>query len=227
MTIKQFFADVFNLLPDYKTKYAALAPYGPIRDVKLTGEGVNFCFLDFWTEELAATALWLDKIEYYGRLLKIGRPSGYDLSIFTIPPPLDVSVLRQQGILPADSTCSETRKSRQIYVGNLPPGKISEQLLRDLFEPACRKLLTNSHSSVTPIVNVELHDDGRYAFVEFVSESLANATLGVFGNNTEIMGRRIFLGRPQAGLATGDSSHKSVSNLRALLQPNPSLRNRL
>lgn len=203
ITIKQFFSDIFNLLPEYKGKYGILSPYGPIRDVKVTAENATFSFVEFWTEELAATALLMDKVEFYGRLLKVGRPVGYDLSQLVIPPPMDVSVLRAQGILPPEIGLSaETRRARQVYVGNLSE-KFTVQIIRDLFEPACRKLPEFNPILSSAVVNVEMHD--RFAFVELQNEAMAASVLGLF-NNVEVLGRRIFVGKAQPGLGVANAA---------------------
>jgi RNA recognition motif-containing protein len=121
--------------------------------------------------------------------------------------------LRTQGILPPEfGLTAETRRARQIYVGNLSE-KFTVQILRDLFEPACRKLPEFNSSLSAAVVNVEMHD--RFAFVELQNEAMAGSVLGLF-NNVDVLGRRIFVGRAQPGLGV-----TNAAKIGALLAAGP------
>merc|ERR1719199_1493677 len=56
--LKDFFTQMFNALPEYQEKYAELVKEGksPVRDIQMTNNAA-YGFVEFWTEELAATAV--------------------------------------------------------------------------------------------------------------------------------------------------------------------------
>lgn len=72
-----------------------------------------------------------------------------------------------------------TRKARRLYVGNLPAGHISEQMLVDFFEAAVYQAgIVMAGLPGKPVVSawVSTDDDRRFAFVEFrTMEECANA----------------------------------------------------
>lgn len=189
--LKDHFNQIFSSLPEYNDKYQSMKQFGAVRDVKLSACGM-FGFIEFWTEELAVTALELDKHDFFGRPMKVGRPTGFTLS-HTPPPPLDLSALKRHA--PSRSNAPE-KKSRELYVGNLPVGAISADLLRELFEPACLVLPDYQPHLGPPVIHVELQGEGRFAFVEFQNEGICNAALQIF-NGMDVLGRRITVGRPQ------------------------------
>ena len=69
--LKEFFSSILTLCPGYSP---TMGP--PVAVVQLSGEG-KFAFVEFRDELIAVTALQLDKVEFAGRPLNIGRPAGY------------------------------------------------------------------------------------------------------------------------------------------------------
>ncbi|KAF4715940.1 hypothetical protein FOZ63_003193, partial [Perkinsus olseni] len=157
-----------------------------------------YAFVEFASEEIAVTCLELDKAEFLGRPVKIGRPTGLVLP-GPAPPPMDVSVLRNQGFLPTKampSNPSQNRKQRELYVGNLAIGVVTPQVLHELFEPACKVLPDYDPALGPPVLQADIRGDGRFAFVEFQNDRLATAALSIF-NGMEVLGRRLIVSRPQ------------------------------
>ena len=118
---------------------------------------------------------------------------------------MDVTPLRNMGRLPMKSGVvlvagGVDKKQRELYVGNLHPGAMNPDLIRELFEPACSLLPVFAkldHEKVpSPILAVDFGGEGRFAFIEFVSESIATAAMTIF-NQVELLGRRISVMRPQ------------------------------
>ena len=53
MNLKEFLVGIYKQLPEYHQKYGEiLADWGPVRDVKMSGDGM-YAFVELWTEELA------------------------------------------------------------------------------------------------------------------------------------------------------------------------------
>ncbi|EER16214.1 conserved hypothetical protein [Perkinsus marinus ATCC 50983] len=202
--IRAFFNNALSALPEYQQKYAALLPTGAVREVRMSAEGM-YAFVEFASEEIAVTCLELDKAEFLGRPMKIGRPTGLILP-GPAPPPMDVSVLRNQGFLPTKAmptNPSQNRKQRELYVGNLAIGVVTPQVLHELFEPACKVLPDYDPALGPPVLQAEIRGDGRFAFVEFQNDRLATAALSIF-NGMEVLGRRLIVSRPQ-GFVEGGS----------------------
>ncbi|KAJ1636265.1 hypothetical protein T492DRAFT_610206 [Pavlovales sp. CCMP2436] len=89
--IQDFFSKIFAAIPSFDSSQ------GPaINNVQLSGAG-KFAFVEMRDETLAATMMLLDKLELCGRLLNVGRPTGFVQTGFP-PKPLDTSMLRLPGL---------------------------------------------------------------------------------------------------------------------------------
>ncbi|KAF4663953.1 hypothetical protein FOL47_005472 [Perkinsus chesapeaki] len=195
--VREFFNNALTALPEYQQKYAHILPAGCIREVRLSPCG-QYCFVEFASEEICVTALEFDRVEFLGRPLRIARPTGYN-PVGPASPPMDVSVLRIQGFLPQKAMASnpqQDKRQREIYVGNLVSGVVTAQVLRDLFEPACKVLPDYNPALGPPVISADLRGEGRFAFVEFQNDRLCTAAIDIF-NGMEVLGRRLVVNRPQ------------------------------
>lgn len=96
--IKQFFSEILHQLPEFVQKYASHPQYaGAVKEITIS-DG-SFAFVEFWTEELAATVIEFDGVHFEGRNLKIGRPAKF-IPNGPLAPPMDVQELRVMGVLP-------------------------------------------------------------------------------------------------------------------------------
>ena len=197
--LREHFNQMFNLLPEFNQKYDFLRTTGAgcVQDVKISTCG-TYSFVTFFTEEIAVTALEMDKHDFFGRSMRVGRPTG--VVVTTPPPAMDITPLRNQGFLPLRSGMmsggSSEKKQRELYVGNLHPSVMNPEMIRELFEPACRLIPTDGGMNRPPIISVEIGPDNRFAFVEFMNEELASIALLVF-NQVELLDKRISVMRPQ------------------------------
>ncbi|KAK2077703.1 hypothetical protein QBZ16_004549 [Prototheca wickerhamii] len=120
-----------------------------------------------------------------------------------------LSVLQQQAAS-AGQAASRTRKENlQLYVGNLAAGAVSADMLRQLFETTMRAAFPDQ---ADPVTAVNVHGEGRYAFVELRTPDMATAALQLNGAVT-LVGATISVGRPsgyidpaQAGAAAGTTA---------------------
>jgi hypothetical protein len=80
----------------------------------------------------------------------------------------------------------------QLYIGGLISGAVTDVALRQLFDAA---LMTMSPVPPTlpPVVNVNMHSDGRYAFVEFRTPEDASVALALNGVRSRREGGRWWL----------------------------------
>ena len=112
------------------------------------------------------------------------------------------------------------KKQRELYVGNLPIGQVSAQMLGELFAARLAVLPLPTPSATGPVIGVKLNDDGKFGFVEFASEELADVAERLF-HKTELCGRLINVGRPR-GYIPPATARNSLTALGAtsLVAPN-------
>jgi hypothetical protein len=98
--IKDFFKELLEKLPDFKSKYAGHPQYaGAVKEITIS-DG-SFAFVEFWTEELAASVIEFDGVVFQGRSLKIGRPAKF-IPSGPLAGPMDVQPLRDEGLIPSE-----------------------------------------------------------------------------------------------------------------------------
>lgn len=70
----------------------------------------------------------------------------------------------------------------QVYIGNLAGGVVTEDALRQLFNSTMAAAFpTQMVAGLDAVVNVSMHSEGRYAFVELRSPEMATAALQLSG----------------------------------------------
>lgn len=104
------------------------------------------------------------------------------------------------------------KKQRELYVGNLNPGVVTDNILTELFNGALAHLVADAQCA-PPVINARIDPNaGRFGFVELRTEELATAALAL--DKVELCGRHLVVGRckgyveppggpttPQMGLA--------------------------
>lgn len=197
--LRDFFSQILTALPGFDP---LLGP--PILNVQLSGEG-KYAFIEMRDEVLAATMIKLDKIELCGRLVNVGRPSGYvemslvtplDLGNFAPPQGAGAGQVAGASNGPTDPAMQATRKQRELYVGNLAIGAVTAQMLQELFSTPLQAMPGFDAAKGPPVRNVDMSGEGKFAFVELRDEELANVALELF-NNMDLCGRKLHIGRPR------------------------------
>jgi len=70
----------------------------------------------------------------------------------------------------------------QVYIGNLAGGVVTEDALRQLFDSTMAAAFpTQMVAGMPAVVNVSMHSEGRYAFVELRTPEMASAALQLSG----------------------------------------------
>lgn len=59
-----------------------------------------------------------------------------------------------------------SRKSRELYVGNIPLGTVNNQGLKEFFDTACEAAFGTDPQGFKPVVKAEINANGTFAFVE-------------------------------------------------------------
>lgn len=69
-----------------------------------------------------------------------------------------------------------------MYVGNLVGGLVTEEALRQLFNSTMSAAFPEQMTpGLDAVINVSMHSEGRYAFVELRSPEMASAALQLSG----------------------------------------------
>merc|ERR1719399_883600 len=84
---------------------------------------------------------------------------------------------------------SSNRRQRQLYVGNMAAGTVTELMLRELFTQVLTQCEGFSPLTGPPVLSVELRGEGTYAFVEFRDEELRETAMLFSG--MEFLGRQV------------------------------------
>lgn len=85
------------------------------------------------------------------------------------------------------------KKTREVYVGNLAIGMVTDQMLREFFNTAMAGLSPDAATQPS-VVNVWMAADMKYSFVELRTAELATISMGL--DKVELCGRSIHIGRP-------------------------------
>lgn len=102
-------------------------------------------------------------------------------------------VLQQQA---ASAVAAASKTQREVYIGNLAGGVVTEDALRQLFNSTMAAAFpAQMVAGLDAVVNVSMHSEGRYAFVELRSPEMATAALQLSGQ-VQLLGQPISVGRP-------------------------------
>jgi hypothetical protein len=95
----------------------------------------------------------------------------------------------------------QTRHARRLYIGNLPP-MMSEAQIQQVFTDAIRTALVSSdnnnninvHNDPNPILNVYMHNERRFCFIEFKTVEMTTACMALDG--LMVQGQTLKVKRP-------------------------------
>merc|ERR1712107_241975 len=185
-------------LPEFLVKYGA--DFNVIERVSLPSDGA-YAFVLFADDVLARTAISLDGMQLQGRPLKIGRSEAFrqQWSGCLLPEPLDVSPLHASGLVPVavrSAEADEARRMREVYFGGLVVGWVTADNLRDLVAPICEQLPSYQPPAACgrPVVRVDLHDCGKYAFVELQDVEMVEEVIAIF-DGVQFFGRKLHVNK--------------------------------
>ncbi|CAK0888930.1 unnamed protein product [Prorocentrum cordatum] len=191
------FVTLFRELPAYQETYPDVADPIAVLTMGHAGSG-SYSFVEFRDPVMASTAMLFSGFELCGRSLGIGRPGAY------VPPPggdakaLDVTPLRQRGLLPKAPTnamySQKEAKLRELYFGNLVRSKTTPEAIQKLVDPVAQQLKEWRAETGPAITNINMCADGAYAFVQFQSIDLATKIMQIF-DGQEVFGRPLRIRR--------------------------------
>ncbi|CAK0888932.1 unnamed protein product [Prorocentrum cordatum] len=170
---------LFMELPAFQEMYPSLGD--PIVALTLrSAETGPYSFVEFRDDTLASTAILFSGFELRGRSVGIQRPLGYIPAPGGHAKPLDVTPLRQCGLLPMVPSRGNEGKLRQLYFGNLARGRTSPEVIMNLLNPVAQKLAEFRAEDGPAVTNISMGADDVHAFVQFQSQKLATKIMQMF-----------------------------------------------
>jgi len=97
---------------------------------------------------------------------------------------------------PPPGALAGNRKAREVYVGNLNVGVVNGETVQSLFNAALSSAFPSETTQVGKegVVSVQMAADGKYAFVEMLTEDMATEALQL--NGMDLLGRNLNVARP-------------------------------
>ena len=123
-------------------------------------------------------------------------------------------VLEQQAL----SAIQAARKTqRELYIGNIAPGLVTESMLRELFRATLTAAFPEKteEGTIDPVTRVSLVDGQKYAFVELLDSEMATACIDLSGK-VQLGGSVLSLGRPAGYRDPEEASAAAVTASTAL-----------
>jgi splicing factor U2AF 65 kDa subunit len=103
-------------------------------------------------------------------------------------------VLHQQA---ASAVIAASKTQREVYVGNLTPGVVTDPMLRQLFNATLQAAFPEQcdDGSIEPVIHIKMASEGKYCFIELLSSDMANSCLELSGQ-VMLAGSMLSIGRP-------------------------------
>jgi len=199
-TLRTAFMRLFQCLPAYIEAYSDSLE--PIRSVTWPcseriprAHQEMFAFVEFFDDVVTNTALKMTGFDLCDRPVKIGRPSAAD-TVETQSASLDVTPLREAGLLPkSEDDAIQRSKLRELYIGNLNDGQVTETMIRQLVDSICVELQEFEPQKGLPTKKIVMSATKSFCFVEVQNENMASRLIPVL-HNTKLCGRHLKVGRP-------------------------------
>eukprot|EP00955_Chlamydomonas_euryale_P044856 352987-Chlamydomonas_euryale.AAC.2 len=122
-------------------------------------------------------------------------------------------VLRQQA---ASAAQAASKTQREVYIGNLVAGAVSDTMLVQIFNTALAvRFPASSTPGMEPVIRANIHSSGKYAFVEFRTPEMATASLDLSGQ-VQFMGVAMTVARPAGYVDPGKAAAAAVHATAAL-----------
>ncbi|KAK9843828.1 hypothetical protein WJX81_008039 [Elliptochloris bilobata] len=122
-------------------------------------------------------------------------------------------VLQQQA---ASAVAAASKTQREVYVGNLVAGLVTEDALRQLFNTTMQAAFPGHlPPGVDAVCSVSMHSEGRYAFVELRTPEMASAALQL-SNQVQLLGQQISVGRPSGYVDPSKAQEAAAAAAAAL-----------
>ncbi|KAL4545959.1 hypothetical protein Ndes2526B_g05081 [Nannochloris sp. 'desiccata'] len=103
-------------------------------------------------------------------------------------------VLHQQA---ASAVIAASKTQREVYVGNLIPGVVTDPMLRQLFNATLQAAFPEQcgDGSIEPVIHIKMNTEGKYCFIELLSSEMATSCLDLSGQ-VMLAGSMLSIGRP-------------------------------
>ena len=113
-----------------------------------------------------------------------------------------------------NAAMAANKKQREVYVGNLVIGGVTDLMLRELFNAALAHFVADPVTR-PPVVSTTMDGSGRFGFVELRTEELATEAMKL--DKVNLNGREINVGRPKGYIEPPPGSKRDPNKARPLL----------
>jgi splicing factor U2AF 65 kDa subunit len=120
-------------------------------------------------------------------------------------------VLLNNGAGGLNAAMAANKKQREVYVGNLVIGNVTDLMLRELFNAALAHFVADPVTR-PPVVSVTMDGSGRFGFVELRTEELAADAMKL--DKINLGGREINVGRPKGYIEPPPGSVRDPNQVR-------------
>lgn len=120
-------------------------------------------------------------------------------------------VLQQQSL---SARSAATKSQREIHVGNLVPGATSDLMLQQIFNTALGVRFPST-PGLDAVIKVNIHKDGRYAFIELRTPEMATAAMDLNGQ-VQFLGQSMSVNRPSGYVDPGQVTLAAAAATSAL-----------
>lgn len=122
-------------------------------------------------------------------------------------------VLQQQA---ASAVAAASKTQREVYVGGLVPGVVTEAMLRELFRTTLSAAFPDKVAQgQDPVIRINMAPEGKYCFMELLSSEMASACLQLTGQ-VPLMGSMLSIGRPAGYVDPARAQAASLAAAEAL-----------
>ncbi|KAL3908362.1 MAG: hypothetical protein SGPRY_009830, partial [Prymnesium sp.] len=159
LMLKELFTQLLSACEGFNP---AMGP--PVMNAQIAGGG-QFAFIEFRDEIMCETGMLFNGIDLQGRNLKIGHPNGYMppmQSVQTLKPPPALVQKFGLGAMAGVSASGDTKRQRELYVGNLAVGAVTSAMLKELFTAPLQAIPTSDGSTLPPVLDARVDAQARF-----------------------------------------------------------------
>ena len=122
-------------------------------------------------------------------------------------------VLQQQAI---SAVKAASRTQREVYIGNIIPGAVTESMLRELFRTTLTAAFPDKcQGGIDPVIQISLGPEQKFCFMEVLTPEMASACLDLTGK-ISLMGASLTVGRPTGYVDPEKALRAAVTAANAL-----------
>lgn len=123
-------------------------------------------------------------------------------------------VLQQQA---ASAVKAASRTQREVYIGNITPGAVTEKMIHELFRATLTAAFPSKcqNGAIDPVTRIAMVEGQKYCFMEVSDAEMATACLDLSGK-VQLMGAVLTIGRPAGYVDPKQANRAALTAANAL-----------